>query len=201
MKKNKVFQFRIDLWGIKPPIWRRIQVPESYTFWDLHVAIQDSMGWYDCHLHQFTIVKPSTGEKYEIGIPEDDDFSMYEGELPGWKQKIAKWFSMNNRKADYVYDFGDDWEHTILLEKILPTEENVRYPICIKGKRACPPEDCGSIPGYEHLCELMKNTAVEEYKEMVEWLGGEYDPEHFDVEEISFDDPKERFKYAFEEDV
>jgi len=196
MSKN-VYQFKITLLGIEPPVWRRIQVPESYTFWDLHVAIQDSMGWRDCHLHQFTLAKPSTGGVHEIGIPGDDDFSMGESVLPGWKQKIASWFTMNNSEAEYVYDFGDDWEHTIVLEKILPAEENVRYPICIKGERACPPEDCGSIPGYEDLCEVMKNKDGEEYQEMFEWLGGEYDPDHFCVEDVRFDDPKKRFKRAF----
>ena len=73
---NKVYQFKISLKGIRPPIWRRIQVPETYTFWDLHVAIQDSMGWLDCHLHEFEIIDPSTGMKVEIGIPIEDDFDM-----------------------------------------------------------------------------------------------------------------------------
>lgn len=107
---------------------------------------------------------------------------------------------MENRHADYIYDFGDYWEHSILLENILEAKDKVQYPICLSGERACPPEDCGSIPGYEDLCEIMKNRKDEEYQEMIEWLGVEYDPEHFDVEEISFDDPQERFKYAFEED-
>ena len=161
------------------------------------MAIQDVMGWYDCHLHQFTIEKPSTGILYEIGVPEDDGFSMDEKELTGWREKIAAWFTMNNRKVKYVYDFGDYWVHTVVLEKILPAEENVRYPICIKGKRACPPEDCGSIPGYEDLCEVMKNKDDEEYQEMSEWLGEEYDTDHFSVEEVSFYDPKKRFKWSF----
>ena len=196
-KFNKVFQFKIALNGITPPIWRRIQVPEVYTFWDLHVAIQDAMGWLDCHLHRFELVNPSTGGKSELGIPHDEyvDDDIYC--LPGWKHKIAKWFSIENRLAVYVYDFGDCWEHTIELEKILPRDKNVNYPICKDGKRACPPEDCGSIPGYERLCEIMNDKDDEEYQEMIEWLGKEYDPEHFYVEEVSFDDPSERFKTAF----
>lgn len=91
MKKegSKIYQFKITLQDIEPPIWRRIQVPISYTFWDLHVVIQNSMKWFDCHLHQFTMMKPSNHNKYEIGIPENEGFSMNEELLPGWKQKIT----------------------------------------------------------------------------------------------------------------
>ena len=190
----QVYQFKISLWGIRPPIWRRIQVPETYTFWDLHVAIQDVMGWVDYHLHEFGITSLKNGEKRRIGIPEGD---FDEEILPGWKQKISNYFSLENRKADYVYDFGDDWEHIVELEKILPKEEKVKYPICIKGKRACPPEDCGGISGYYNLLEIMKDSEHEEYEEMLEWLGGVFDPEHFDVEDVRFDDPNKRRKIAF----
>ena len=126
MKKkfDRVYQFKITLKGVKPPIWRRIQVPEPYTFWDLHVAIQDAMGWEDYHLHEFELVDPSTGMKMEIGIPDEEI-------LPGWKQKIVKWFSMENQVAKYTYDFGDNWEHAVKLEKILPRDDNINYPICI----------------------------------------------------------------------
>jgi len=193
-KFNQVYQFKITLKGIKPPIWRRIQVPETYTFWDLHVVIQDAMDWSDYHLHEFEMVNPSTGSEVNIGIP-DEDFGRKV--LPGWKEKIANYFSMENRSAGYVYDFGDNWIHKIQLEKILPTEKNINYPICIKGKRTCPPEDCGGIWGYEELLEIIRNPNHEEYEEMREWVGGEFDPEHFDVKEVSFDDPDKRRKIAF----
>ena len=194
-KYNQVYQFKITLEDSKPPIWRRIQVPETYTFWDLHVAIQDAMGWSDYHLHLFEVRDPSTGMKIEIGIPEKEYGE--EGEtLAGKKQKIADYFSMENRTADYVYDFGDNWEHKIQLEKILPREKGVNYPICIKGKRACPPEDCGGIWGYAELLEIIRNPEHEEHEEMLEWVGGEFDPEHFDVEEVHFDDPDKRRKMA-----
>ena len=198
MKKkfNQVYQFKITLEDSKPPIWRRIQVPETYTFWDLHVAIQDAMGWSDYHLHEFEMVNPSTGLKANIGIPVPDE--LYGREvLLEWKQKIADYFSMENQSADYVYDFGDSWEHKIQLEKILLREKDINYPICIKGKRACPPEDCGGIWGYAELLEIIRNPEHEEYEEMLEWLGGEFDSEHFDVEEVGFDDPDKRRKMAF----
>ena len=198
MKKrfNRVYQFKISLRNINPPIWRCIQVPEIYTFWDLHVAIQDAMGWLDYHLHEFKVVDPSTGMKIDIGIPEEE-YSEFGETIPGWKEKIAEWFSKDNRKVDYIYDFGDDWVHNIELEDILPKEEGVLYPVCIEGKRACPPEDCGGIWGYERLLNIISDKNHEEYEEMIEWLGGGFDPENFDPKSVGFTDPEKRWKFAF----
>lgn len=196
MKKkfDKVFQFKITLHGTKPPIWRRIQVPETYTFWDLHVATQDAMGWSDYHLHEFEMLDPKTGEIEKIGTPHED----YSDELiPESKQKIAEWFSMENRRAGYIYDFGDSWEHIIELEKIIPREKNVNYTKCVKGKGACPPEDCGGVWGYENFLKIIKTPNHEEHKEMLEWIGGEFNPERFVMDEVVFDDPDERRKFAF----
>ena len=106
MKKkfSQVYQFKITLKDTKPPVWRRIQVPETYTFWDLHIAIQDVMGWLDYHLHEFELINPRTGLNVEIGFP-DDEFG--KKILAGWSQKIADYFNMENSMANYVYDFGD----------------------------------------------------------------------------------------------
>ena len=198
MKKkfDWVYQFKITLQDIKPSIWRRIQVPETYSFWDLHVAIQDAMGWADYHLHQFELVDPSTGVKVEIGIP-DGESGWDTQTLPGWKRKIADYFSMENKVANYVYDFGDDWNHRIRLEKILPREKGVEYPICVAGERACPPEDCGGVWGYEDFLEIISDPDHEEYEEMIEWVGGEFDPEYFEVKDVRFEDPDQRHKIAF----
>ncbi|MDO8727037.1 MAG: plasmid pRiA4b ORF-3 family protein [Candidatus Methanoperedens sp.] len=197
MKKkfDKVYQFKITLDDIKPPIWRRIQVPETYTFWDFHVAIQDAMGWLDYHLHEFEILNPANGLKVTIGLP-DEEFP--KRNLRDWAQKIADYFSLENPSADYIYDFGDSWQNKIQLEKILPREDNVSYPVCIKGKRACPPEDCGGIGGYENLLEIIKDPYHKEHKQMLEWAGEEFDPEYFDPKEINFYDPAARLKMAFE---
>lgn len=197
MKKkfDQVYQFKITLQGIKPPVWRQIQIPETCTFWDMHVAIQDVMGWWDYHLHEFEIMNPSTGLKVNIGLPYDEFGRKVLVEL---NQKIADYFSMENPYADYVYDFGDNWEHKIKLEKILHREKNVNYPVCIKGKRACPPEDVGGIWGYEEFLEIIKSPDHEEYEDMLEWAGGEFDPEHFDCEEVSFNDPGKRLKMVRE---
>lgn len=195
-KFDQVYQFKITLKGTKPPVWRRIQVPGTYTFWDLHVAIQDAMGWEDYHLHEFELVNPFTGIKTAIGMP-DEELGFYKKILAGWNQKIADWFSLENRSGNYTYDFGDSWGHIVKLEKILPRNKNVRYPTCIDGERACPPEDCGGVWGYENFLEAIKNPNHERHEELSEWIGGEFDPEHFDVEEVLFDDPDKRRKMAF----
>jgi hypothetical protein len=191
-KFNQVYQFKISLAGIKPVIWRRIQVPENYAFWDLHVAIQDAMGWLDCHLHQFVMHDKKLDERVLIGMPDNE----WDGGISvksGGETAIADYFSLQNKKAIYEYDFGDGWEHEVLLEKILPFEV-IAYPVCLAGERACPPEDCGGIGGYENLIKIMKNPRNKEYKNMIEWLGGKFDPEYFHSEEVCFDNPKARWK-------
>jgi hypothetical protein len=197
MKKKfgQVYQFKIALKGIKPPIWRRIQVPETYTFWDLHVAIQDAMGWEDYHLHEFTFTLPITKIKVRIGIPMDDDLG--ETMLPGWEINISDFFSQESPNGDYCYDFGDGWLHSITLEKILLREVGVVYPRCLDGKRACPPEDCGGIGGYAEFLEAIGDPAHELHEDMLDWVGGEFDPEYFNADEVKFDDPAKRFKMAF----
>ncbi|MBC8466192.1 plasmid pRiA4b ORF-3 family protein [bacterium] len=192
-KYNQVYQFKITLCGIRPPIWRRIQVPETYSFWDLHVAIQDAMGWWDSHLHLFEIFNPRSGSKNEIGIPAKD--LGYDNEtLAGWKYYIADYFNMENKSCNYFYDFGDDWQHIILLEKIIPCENGIKYPTCIKGKRACPPEDCGGVWGYMDLLEILNDPEHDEYEDMLEWAGGKIDPERFNPKEVHFDNPTTRRK-------
>lgn len=137
MKKDfdHVYQFKITLKGIQPPVGRRIQVPENHTFWDMHATIQDAMGWYDEHLHAFHIVNPRTGLEEEIGIPEEDPVWECRKVLSGWEQPVARYFTSQNTKALYIYDFGDDWQHDIILEKILPREQGGAYPRCLAGKR------------------------------------------------------------------
>jgi len=195
-KKEEIYQFKITLKGIRPPIWRRIQVPGDYTFWDLHVAIQDVMGWYDMHLHAFEIINPKTKKMEEIGIPDDE----YPSTIPviaGWDLEITRYFTMENSKAMYVYDFGDDWCHNVKLEKILPREDDVVYPRCLGGRRAAPPEDCGGSYGYLEMMEIINDPEHEEYEDMREWLDESFDPEHFDKKEIEFSDPQKRLDEGY----
>ncbi len=202
--RKQLYQFKITLKDTKTPIWRKIPVSNSYTFWDLHVAIQDAMGWQDYHLHEFHI-KDLSGKKIFIGIPNDDDdmddFMAPYKVLPGWKHKLSKFISITEPSFLYIYDFGDDWHHTIKLEKVLPAEEGVTYPRCIGGKRNSPPEDCGGPWGYENLLEVLSDPEHAEYEEMKEWAdsmkGGLFEPEAFNPKEVLFDTPQERFEIAF----
>jgi len=197
---RQIYQFKITLKGIRPPIWRRFQVPGDYTFWDLHVAVQDVMGWWDSHLHSFQAKNPKTGHEEEIGLPEDDPLFDDHIILPGWERKISHYFSPENRKALYLYDFGDGWHHDLVLEKIVTAEEGLVYPRCVDGKRACPPEDCGGVWGYANLLEVLSDPKNKEYKDTVEWLGQTFDPEHFDAADVRFTDPEERWAIAFAEE-
>ncbi|MDP2302427.1 MAG: plasmid pRiA4b ORF-3 family protein [Ignavibacteria bacterium] len=198
-KINEVYQFKISLNNSKPLIWRRIIVPSTYSFWDLHVAIQDSMGWLDYHLHMFEIKNPMTNIKIEIGMSDDEYEAFDRIVLSDHKVKISKYFNEKNRNARYEYDFGDSWIHTIKFEKIIQAKVGEKYPKCIAGKMACPPEDCGGIGGYYNLLSVLSDPKNEEYTEMIEWLGGEFNPEIFDPTDVLFDDPKERFKLMNED--
>jgi hypothetical protein len=193
MKKKfeKVYQFKISLKGVEPPIWRRIQVPGTYTFWDLHVAIQNAMGWQNYHLHEFDIKDPhkeppNSRANVKIGLPNEDypeDF------IPDWELNISDFFKDENRVAYYIYDFGDGWVHIIELEAILESVEGINYPRCIDGKRACPPEDCGGIGGYADFLRAILNPEHKQHKEIMEWIGRKFDPEYFDVKDVKFEDP------------
>jgi hypothetical protein len=166
-----VYQFKVTLNGIKPPIWRRIQVRSDTTLYELHQILQVVMGWSDYHLHQFVI----SGVYYGTPDPE------FDFEIKNEKRvKLKQVISEVKKKFIYEYDFGDSWEHVILLEKILPLDRDATYPICLAGKRACPPEDCGGIQGYYDFLEAIQNPKHPEHDEMLEWVGGSFDPEEFD---------------------
>lgn len=184
---QQVYQFKITLKDSKPPIWRRIQVPENYSFWDLHVAIQDSMGWKDCHLHEFIIPGLRAPGAVRIGLPEANEC------LHGTKVPISKFFRQEKDKADYWYDFGDDWFHLVVLEKILPRDPKQEYPMCLAGKLACPPEDSHGVWGYYEMLAALQDQKHPRHFEFLDWLGGDFDPNKFDPKDVVFDDPKERW--------
>jgi len=177
----RIFQFKIILNGINPLIWRRLQVAETYSFWDLHVALQDVMGWQDYHLHRFEVLSPLSGLKTTIGIPHEGS-KWHKTILPAWQEKIALYFSPNNSKARYQYDYlSDNWDHSITLEQILDREDGTSYPLCLDGMRTCPPEDCGGVKGYYRLLKT----------------DSKYEPELFDSRKIHFDNPALRLDLAF----
>ena len=194
---NQILQFKISLLYTNPEIWRRIQVPRKYTFWDLRVAIQDSMGWLDCHLHQFILKKPHGKKTVLVGIPDPDNFDGNQKILPGWDVPLSSYLTEPGMVIGYEYDFGDSWTHEILLENIGIKEKRIKYPKCIAGKCACPPEDCGGVPGFENLIETIKDAKNPDYQDTMQWLGGMYIPEDFESSKVEFDNPKKRLKEAF----
>lgn len=195
---GQIMQFKVSLRDIRPPIWRRIQVPASYTFYDLHVAIQDIFNWEDYHLHVFRPQNPKTGEVVCIGIPDDDPYPGDVEHLPGWEIQLSDYFQQPKDVVEYEYDFGDSWYHLIELEKIMPREAKVKYPRCIDGKRNGPPEDCGGICGYQNFLEAIASKKHPDHEQMVEWIGGSFDPEAFNPAKVKFEDPRKRFKRAFQ---
>ena len=174
---GNAMQLKIALHEIRPPIWRRVLVPNNYTLGVLHEVIQTAMGWYGCHLHAFR--KPARG----FGAPlaewgsdpdmQDENTAFLLNVLPREKLTIH-----------YEYDFGDGWLHGVLLEKILPMDPNLRYPVCQGGARSCPPEDCGGIPGYYELLRAKAKPDDPTNRELLEWAGP-WEPEDFDEDIVN----------------
>ena len=166
-KFHSVYQLKILLRQAKPPIWRRVQVPEDITLSDLHQVIQLTMGWYNEHLYQFYA--------NDVYYGEFDDLDVEDATKARLKD-IAR----EKSRFTYEYDFGDSWVHQITVEKILPPEPQKAYPRCIGGKRACPPEDIGGIWGYYQFLEALKDLDHPMHEEFTEWYGEDFDPEEFD---------------------
>lgn len=177
---SEVLEFKVQLRGIRPPVWRRIQMPATCTFWDLHCAIQDAMGWEDSHLHEFEVVHPQTGNTEVIGVPEPEAWRPVKA---GWSQKVRKYLGAPGSRASYLYDFGDEWDHSVTLQKVLPKDREAAYPRCVAGKRACPPEDCGGVWGYWEIL-----SGLSEFQEEY----ADFDPEAFHPRDVIFDDPTAR---------
>jgi len=195
--KSYVLQFLIELEEIEPKIWRRIQVPVIYNFWDLHVAIQDAMGWKDYHLHHFEIKGKHKRKAEHIGIPDFEGSGELQEVFPGWEIGVQAYFNDLGIQATYEYDYGDSWMHKVLLEGYIYRYPKIKYPVCVGGERACPPEDCGGVDGYGNLLKILAEPEHEDYKSMRMWVGKKWDPEHFNRDEVKFDDPYKRWVDAF----
>ncbi len=174
-KTATLFQLKITLLDIKPPIWRRIQVQDC-TLDKLHEHIQTAMGWTNSHLHQFEI----DGERYGDLELLDDGFEDFEC-IDSTRTMISKIMPKTGKLAfKYEYDFGDGWEHEILFEGYPPLEKGKKYPLCLEGERACPPEDVGGIGGYEDFLESISDPKHEEHTSFLNWCGGSFSPDEFD---------------------
>lgn len=171
-----VYQFKITLLESHPPIWRRIQV-EDCTLDKLHEHIQTAMGWTNSHLHHFKLGEQLYGdpdlmeENFEEMEYQDSTTAKISDILPRTGRRI---------RFQYEYDFGDSWYHEVLFEGVVRADPKVKYPLCLEGARACPPEDCGGIWSYSDFVEAIRNPDHERHEELLEWVGGSFDPERFD---------------------
>jgi len=179
-----VYQFKCTLLDTNPPVWRRIQVPENYTFYDLHVAIQDVMDWKDYHLHCFIIPGIGTFEEIaHIECPWWDPWDMDEDWLITTETPLKDFFRNPKDRVVYRYDYGDSWQMNIILEKVLPKEKSIKHPVCVGGELAAPLEDSGGIPGYYRCIEafekaikldledLPEKEVSEELWDLILWMG------------------------------
>jgi hypothetical protein len=176
-KKSLVYQFKIALLDIRPPIWRQIQVPDG-TLDKLHEHIQTAMGWMNSHLHQFEI----DGRRYGDAELLNDDWGDNDF-VDSTKIRLSTLLAKKQKgfRFVYEYDFGDGWRHEIAFEGAQPAEPGARYPRCIEGARACPPEDVGGPWGYGDFLEVMGNPKHQRHRELREWFGGPFDPASFDA--------------------
>lgn len=177
---QEIYQLKVTLLDTRPPIWRRLLVPAGLTLEVLHDVLQVAMGWDDSHLHEFR-----SGQK-RFGKPDPNDRLM--GLDPIGNERTTHLFMVLGKvgaKAVYTYDLGDSWEHAIVVEKVLPPELGVAYPICAGGKLHGPPEDCGGIPGYYNLLEALRDPTHQEHEDMLDWVGGEFNPDAFSVDNVN----------------
>jgi hypothetical protein len=188
VQDSPVFCLRIELDRTEPLVWRRIEVLASSTFFDLHVAIQDAFGWLDYHLHEFEVGGQC------IGMP--DEFAE-RCITPGWTVPLSKYLG-HVKTLSYLYDFGDDWHHTIHVEEVRSPGVD-GYPRCLAGENAVPPEDCGGVLGFQELKEALAKPKSTKYREMRDWLKNgrakvywPFDPSAFDPSTVVFRDTAER---------
>lgn len=173
-----VHKIKITLRDSRPPIWRRLEVPSGITLRELHDVIQAAFGWEDYHMWAFE----SGRDRYGVA---DRDL----GIRSAASKRLGQVAPHTGDRLRYTYDFGDDWEHDILIEDVTAPEAGTAYPRCLTGRRACPPEDCGGIWGYDYLIEILADPRHEEHEDRLEWLGldsaDQFDPAAFDAAQVN----------------
>jgi len=176
-----IYQLKVTLLGTDPPIWRRLLVPADLVLANLHGVLQKAMGWDSSHLYEFRVGKQIYGRPN----PEERYFSFGLPTINDRKVRLAEVLPRVRSKLVYTYDMGDGWEHAVVVEKVLPADPTDAYPMCTGGERACPPEDCGGVPGFYGMLEAIRNPEDAQGAEMREWLGGDYDPEAFSADDVN----------------
>jgi hypothetical protein len=172
-KPAAVFQLHVELEDVTPPVWRRLLVPSNITLGDLHIALNEAIGWTNSHLHQFILRNRRFGD---VTMPDAEELALED------ERKVRLDALLGEKQCiEYEYDFGDAWRHEVKVEKTLEFDARLSYPLCVGGARACPPEDCGGAGGYEHLLEVLQDEKDPEYDDTITWVGGYFDPEGFDA--------------------
>jgi len=173
---KEIFQFRLSLAELRPAVWRRVQVPADYTLARLHKVIQAAMGWQDYHLHEFIIGGRVYGDP---AVDEEDRL------LDDRTVRLQKLDLVIGEHIEYVYDFGDNWQHVLELEDKLPATAGAVYPLCVGGEGSAPPEDVGGVSGYEEFLEALFDPAHEEHEHMKSWVGRPFHPTSFSLDETN----------------
>lgn len=174
-----LYQIKITLKWSKPPIWRRVLVRADMKLDRLHNVIQVVMPWTNSHLHQFIVAQTY------YGMPHPDYADMGSEMLNEKRYTVANLAPAAKKKFIYEYDFGDGWQHDVTVEKILPPDPGFKHPVCLAGANACPPDDCGGIPGYYNLLEALANPKHPDHAHLKEWIGGEWDPARFNLDDAN----------------
>ncbi|RAO14861.1 plasmid pRiA4b ORF-3 family protein [Micromonospora noduli] len=179
---RQIFQLKMSLTGTRPPVWRRVLVPAGYTLDRLHRVVQHAMGWRDCHLHSFEI------DAVQYGEPDPDGELALHDELDVRLDAVLG----KGSRFSYTYDFGDWWEHDLIVEDALTADPDERYPVCLAGERACPPEGVGGPLGYQALLEALEalealddqsataDPVSSRHAMLRDWAGSTFDPSRFD---------------------
>jgi hypothetical protein len=167
---REIFQIRIVLTGVEPPVWRRVLVPGAFSLDRLHRVVQFAMGWGDRHLHVFDI----DGQQY--AVPDPDGLLVVLDELEHRLDAVA----VKGTLLRYTYDFGDWWEHELTVEDVVPADLEVRYPLCVGGEGGCPPEDCGGAGGYREFLAAYSDSSHPDHELMRNWVGRDFDPGGFE---------------------
>lgn len=188
-----VFQLKVTLRDTKPAVWRRVLVDGSSTLDHVHEVIQAAFGWWNYHLHDFEI----DGSNYAAPDPDDDDWG-----VPSIDESGVRLDSIAGPSSRFLYryDFGDNWRHDVVVEKVLPRDASMVVPSCVDGRRACPPEDCGGTGGFRDLLAILANPRHPEFRERREWMGRDYDPDAFDPSEFE-DNLRSAELAAFDDDL
>ncbi len=188
-KKTKasqdIYQIKVVLVGTQPTIWRQLLVPGEFTLGQLHYVLQAAMGWENSHLHEFRIGDDLFGSLDPDLTPTESEPCIDENGV-----RLCDVLNKPGATAQYTYDLGDDWEHSITVEQIVPAEPGLDYPRCVGGERHCPPEDCGGVGGFYDFLKAIRNPKHEEHEEKLDWVGGSFDPDSFSIDAVNKRMPK-----------